>query len=180
MPSLQRFVETDRNFFDLPTGPPSRTVIITTDSRAYDLFWPIVRILCAIFFGSMIAFKPDNVLPSFAAEQIHRLAAWCNPLAEAEGNALVVTANLKYRLAMVTTLSPRGFQPLLASNRREVLAQIQAHPGALRLAVVDATMPDYVFIARCLRNSIPISRIIVLKRSFRFQDIGPMLLDSIP
>jgi CheY-like chemotaxis protein len=180
MPSLQRLVETDRNFIVLPSGPPSRTVIITTDSRAYDLFWPVVRILCAIFFGSMIAFNPDKVLPSFAAEQLHRLAAWCNPLAEPEANALVVTANLKYRLAVVATLSPRGFQPLLASNGREVLAQIQAHPEALRLAVVDAAMPDYAFIARCLRKSIPNSGIIVLQRSFRFQDIGPMLLDSIP
>jgi len=156
-------------------------VIITTDSRAYDSFWPIIRIACAIFLGFMIAFKPGNALTSFsAAEQLHRLAAWCNPLAEPEAKALVVTANPKYRLAVVTTLSPRGFQPLLASNGREVLAQIQAHPGALRLAVVDATMPDYAFIARCLRNSIPISGILVLKRSFRLQDIGPMLLDSIP
>jgi hypothetical protein len=73
---------------------------------------------------------------------------------------------------VVATLSPRGFHPLLASSEREVLSQIRAYPGTLRLAVVDATLPDYAFIARALKDTLPIGSIIVLKGSHRSQDIG--------
>jgi hypothetical protein len=40
------------------------------------------------------------------------------------------------------------------------------------LAVVDATLPDYAFIARALKDTLPIGSIIVLKGSHRSQDIG--------
>ena len=53
-----------------------------------------------------------------------------------------------------------------------MLSQIRAYPGTLRLAVVDATLPDYAFIARALKDTLPIGSIIVLKGSHRSQDIG--------
>ena len=48
-----------------------------------------------------------------------------------------------------------------------MLSQIRAYPGTLRLAVVDATLPDYAFIARALKDTLPIGSIIVLKGSHR-------------
>ena len=92
---------------------------------------------------------------------------------------MVITSNRSYLLTVVATLSPRGFHPLLASNKDEVLAQIKAHPGALKVAVVDATLPDYTEISRLLRNSIAVGGIIVLNGSHRPQDIGPILLDRL-
>ena len=53
-----------------------------------------------------------------------------------------------------------------------MLSQIRAYPGTLRLAVVDATLPDYAFIARALKDTLPIGSIIFLKGSHRSQDIG--------
>jgi hypothetical protein len=60
-----------------------------------------------------------------------------------------------------------------------VLEQIHAHPGALKLAVVDSTLPDYAGITRALGDSIPAGGIIVLNGSQRTQDIGPMLLNRL-
>ena len=85
MPSLQLLIETDRNSTDSPTGL-SRKVIITTDSQAYDFSCPIITIVCAMFLGFMIAFKPDNALTNFSAsEQLHRLYAWYNRACRGRG-----------------------------------------------------------------------------------------------
>jgi hypothetical protein len=60
-----------------------------------------------------------------------------------------------------------------------VLAQIRAHAGTLRVAVVDAALPDYASIADALRDAIPASGIILLKYSYESQEIGPMLLNRL-
>jgi CheY-like chemotaxis protein len=114
------------------------------------------------------------------ANPLDRIFAWrgsqAEPVAE---QALIVTADSRSQLTAVSTLSPRGFSPLLAGNKREVLSHIRAHPSTLRLAVVDATLPDYAVIVRALKNVLPLPRIIVLTASTRSQDIGPMLLDRL-
>jgi CheY-like chemotaxis protein len=92
---------------------------------------------------------------------------------------LIVTANPHNRLTAVATLSPRGFSPLLASKKSEVLSEIRAHPATLKLAVVDAALPDFALIQRALNNVLPVSRIIVVKASTRLEDVGPMLLDRL-
>lgn len=49
----------------------------------------------------------------------------------------------------------------------------------MRLAVVDATLPDYAVIERALKAALPTGNIIVMQSSHRSQDIGPMLLDRL-
>ena len=90
-----------------------------------------------------------------------------------------VTASPRDQLIAVATLSPRGFQPLLASNARQVHAHIRAYPRTLGLAVVDVTLPDYPSISRALKEKLPTGSIIVLTRSHRSEDLVPMLLDRL-
>ena len=76
-----------------------------------------------------------------AKNQLHNLLDWRGNLTGTpDHQALIVTANPRDQLIAVATLSPRGFQPILAGNARQVRAQIRAYPGTLRLAVVDADL----------------------------------------
>ena len=151
-----------------------------TGSGAWDFTWPAIAI-CAIFLGLAIAYSFRGAQTrGVAVDQINQLLAWRFRPAEPEPRqALVITANRRAQLVVVATLSPRGFDPLLASSEPEVLSQIRSHPGTLKLAVVDATLPDYAFIARALKDTFPVGSIIVLKSSRRSQEIGPMLLDRL-
>jgi hypothetical protein len=108
------------------------------------------------------------------------LFTWHSQAVSAEiGQVLVITANPGDQLSAITTLSPRGFHPLLAATDREVQSQIRAYPGAVKLAVVDATLPDYPRIARALKEILPSAHIIVLRHSRGSPDIGPMLLQRL-
>jgi CheY-like chemotaxis protein len=97
----------------------------------------------------------------------------------AAAQALIVTADPRNRLTAVATLSPRGFSPLLAGNKSEVLSQIRNHPHAVKLAVIDTALPDFALIARALKDILPASRIIVLNASTRSEEVGPILLDRL-
>jgi hypothetical protein len=113
-------------------------------------------------------------------DTMRRCYAWFEPPPPPPPpEALVVTANRAAQLTVITAISPRGFHPLLAGTEQEVLAQIQAYRGTLRLAIVDSTMPDYARIARDLQRSIPANRIIVLKGPPRPEEICPLLLDRL-
>ncbi len=119
--------------------------------------------------------------PAFGrvSNQLHRMFVRRGESEAEVQQALIVTADRRDQLTAVATLSPRGFYPLLARNKREVMSQIRAHPGTLGLAVVDDTLPDYAFIAHALNGALPMGSIIVLKGSHRSEDIGPMLLDRL-
>ena len=180
MASRQWFNGANRDSIDSPTGPIPGVMFKTDGSRASDFSWPPI-VICAILLGFIVAYNFGSA-PAMvrATDDLHRLFAWRDQSAKQETRkALVITANRTDQLTAVATLSPRGFHPLLASSRREVLAQIRAHPGTLKLAVVDATLPDYALIARTLRDSIPRGGIIVVKDPHRSQDIGPMLLERL-
>jgi hypothetical protein len=105
--------------------------------------------------------------------------AWRGKAESGGRQALIVTADRRDQLTAVATLSPRGFNPLLARNKREVMSQIRDHRGTLGLAVVDDTLPDYASIAHVLNGALPMGSIVVLKGSHRPEDIGPMLLDRL-
>jgi hypothetical protein len=175
--SSQRQIEgTDLSSTDSRTGPIPRATM-TAGSGGSDLTWPAVA-ACAMVLGFTVSLTigslPSNVV---LAKQLHRLFAPRQRPAQPEARqALVITATRIDQLTVIATLSPRGFQPLLARTRREVLAQIRAWPGTLKLAVVDDTVPDYAFIAHVLKDHIPNGGIIVLKGSHRSQDVGAMLL----
>ncbi len=150
-----------------------------TVSRGPDYTWSSIA-LCGILAGLALAVYFDRVPHTFGVpNSLQRLFEFHGQSESEAGQALIVTTRPGSQLSAVATLSPRGFAPLLAANKREVLSQIRTHPGTLRLAVVDATLPDYAVIARALKNILPLRRIIVLNSSIRSQDIGPMLLDRL-
>lgn len=157
-----------------------RLDVTGTAPQTTDYTWSSSAIL-GMLFGLAIALHFGRVPQIFGlADPIDRLFVW--HAAEAEpsaGEALIVTTDPGSQLTAVATLSPRGFTPLLAGNKREALLEIRNHPDTLRLAVVDASLPDYRVIARALKNVLPMRRIIVLTASTRSQDIGPMLLDRL-
>lgn len=157
-----------------------RLDVTGTGSRGSEYTWSSIAIV-GMLFGLAITLYFGHVPQRLGlADPMDRLSAWRGAEAgQAAAQALIVTCDPGSRLTAVATLSPRGFAPLLADNKREVLSQIRTHPGTLKLAVVDATLPDYTVIARALKNVLPVHRIIVLNASTRSQDIGPLLLDRL-
>jgi hypothetical protein len=132
----------------------------------------LLGFVIAISFGSAPAFGG-------VSNQFHRMFGWRGKAETEVRQALIVTTDNRDQLTAVATLSPRGFYPLLARNKREVMSQIRAHPGTLGLALVDDAVPDYAFIAHALKSALPTGSIIVLRGSHRPEDIGPMLLDRL-
>ena len=117
-----------------------RLDVTGTGSRGSEYTWSSIAIL-GMLFGLAITLYFGHVPQILGfADPLERLFAWrgseAKPAAE---QALIVTTDPGSQLTAVATLSPRGFAPLLAGNKREVLSQIRTHPGTLRLAVVDAT-----------------------------------------
>jgi hypothetical protein len=146
-----------------------------------DFNWPPIA-FCAVLLGFVVAIHLGRTPGRNGATELFHwlLAPRSQTVAAADfGQALVVTANSRDQLTVVTTLSPRGFHPLLASCEAEVQSQIGAYPGTVTLAVVDASLRDYVRIARTLKAILPVDSIIVLKSSRRSEDVGPMLLDRL-
>ena len=145
-----------------------------------DMNWSVVAI-CGATLGFMAAYGFCSALqkPEFA-DQVYRLFVWHKPPAEPPlPQALIVTANARDQITAIATLEPRGFHPLLANTADEVRAQIQANPDTLSIAVVDAALPDYAEIAQALREVLPVGSVVVLKKSRRPQDLGPMLLERL-
>jgi hypothetical protein len=91
----------------------------------------------------------------------------------------VVTANPERQFQVVATLSPRGFEPLLASSLRQVNLQMAAHAGGMRMAVVDGALADSAAIASALKGKLPPDRIVVLRADSKREAIGKLLLDRL-
>ena len=157
----------------------SETIIATTRSGRFVWEWPTI-VACGMLLGFAAAINFGSA-PAFGgvSNRLHRMFSRSSKAESEVRQALIVTADGRDQLTAVATLSPRGFNPLLARNEREVLSQIRDHPGTLGLAVVDDTLPDYASIAHVLNGALPMGRIIVLKGSHRSEDIGPMLLDRL-
>ena len=145
-----------------------------------DSNWPVILTCAMVFaFVAIVKFRDVPALLN-AKNKLDNLLEWRGNLSETQDRqALVITARPRDRLIAVATLSPRGFQPLLASNARQVHSQIRAYQRTLSLAVVDATLPDYPSISRALKEKLPSGSIIVLTRSHRSEDVVPMLLDRL-
>jgi hypothetical protein len=151
---------------------------VTTGPKGYEFTWPAIA-ACAMMLGFVIAVYFGSAAALLHVKnQLHDVFEWRGRVAEPETRqALIVTANLRDQLTAVATLSPRGFHPLLASSKRDVLKQIREYPGAVSLAVVDAALPDYAMISRTLKDHLPAGSIIVLMPSHRSEDVVPMLLN---
>jgi hypothetical protein len=151
----------------------------TSGYNWFDLSWPSLTIF-AVFVGLIVASQTSYKKFEDTVEK-----AW-NTVTKGLGQgtaetdwALVITANPAQQLQVVATLSPRGLAPLLAENLQQVERQLAAHPNAVRLGVVDATLRDAAAIQRALRAVMPASRIVVIERSRRRETIGPLLLDRL-
>jgi hypothetical protein len=150
----------------------------TTEAGDPDFSWPTITI-CGMFLGFIIAFHFGSAgVKTVPVDLLNRMLPSRDQLAASE-DVLIITADPRDQLTVVATLSPRGFHPLLASSESEVVSQIRAHPDTLKLAVVDATLPDYASIASTLKDTLPLGNIIVLKSSHQSQDIAPLLLDRL-
>lgn len=103
---------------------------MNTGSGRSDFEWPGVAMF-AMLIGLAIALSLSGS-PAIAGAtgQLRHLFDW--PVVLEVRQALIVTANQRDQPTAIATVSPRGFDPLLASCEREVLAQIRAHPGTLR------------------------------------------------
>ena len=142
-----------------------------------DFSWPtmaacgvVLGLVCAAQFGGFVQ-------ESVAGDKIREFFAWHRQAPEAATRqALIVTTDSRDRLTAVATLSPRGYHPLLAGSRQEVETQMAAHPGAVGLVVLDATLPDFPAIQQALTQSLPVGRIVILNAPHRTQDVGPILL----
>ena len=157
----------------------SETIIATSRSGKSVWEWPTI-VACGMLLGFVFAINFGGA-PAFGgvSNQLHRMFSRSGKAESEVRQALIVTADRRDQLTAVATLSPRGFNPLLARNKREVMSQIREHPGTLGLAVVDDTLPDYASIAHVLNGALPMGSIIVLKGAHRSEDIGPMLLDRL-
>jgi hypothetical protein len=146
----------------------------------YDFSWPTIAV-CGVLLGLVIAIKSSGepFIIGNITDQVQRLYAWYGS-PRPESKVLVITANRRFQVAVIATLSPRGYQPILAHSGHEALALIRANPRGLMLAVVDDTLPDYRSITRTVRGYVPAGGLIVLKGSARPQDIAPSLLERIP
>jgi hypothetical protein len=151
----------------------------TSGYNWFDLSWPSLTVV-AVFVGLIVASQTSYKRFEDTVEKAWNTVTKWRGQGTAETDwALVITANPAQQLQVVATLSPRGLEPLLAENLQQVKRQLAAHPNAVRLGVVDATLRDAAAIERALRASMPASRIVVIERSRRRETIGPLLLDRL-
>src|SRR5260370_41892288 len=148
----------------------SETTVATTRSGRSVWEWPTI-VACGMLLGFVV---PINFGTAAAfgrvSNQLHRMFV---RRGESEGEvqqALIVTADRRDQLTAVATLSPRGFYPLLARNKREVMSQILAHPGTLGLALRADTLPDYPFISHACNGALSLFRTRVLASCTPFDD----------
>jgi hypothetical protein len=146
----------------------------TSSSHWLDLSWPSL-VICAAFGGCLLAMQvsPDTIKTLRETLTKHR------EVKAERARVLIVTNDAIHRQQILATLEPRGFEPLIAQSRSEAAAQLAQHPGALRAAVLDATVRDSAAIERELRNSLPPAHIVVLPRRIPSERIGALLVDRI-
>ena len=130
---------------------PEATIATTRYGRSV-WEWPTI-VACGMLLGFVAAINFGSA-PAFGgvSNQLHRMFAWRDKAEPDVRQALIVTADRRDQLTAVATLSPRGYYPLLARNRREVISQIRDHPGTLGLAVVDDTLAGLRFHRTCLER----------------------------
>ena len=163
------------------TPPPSRTgkTFRAAGSRGLAVSWP--TILAVALLAALLLMGPKTAVTlANACETVRELVVPRGMAEPAESDrALVITADPKRRLSIVTTLSPRGLQPLLAQTREEIRAAIAAHPSHIRLVVLDGGLPGSGEMAASLHRSLPGGRLIVLQPSIDTASIGATLLERL-
>jgi hypothetical protein len=140
--------------------------------------WPGV-LFCAIFASVIVAASTSYINLETAIDAIQGAASWGRSTKPLRDHVLVVVADPGRRSQVILTLSPRGLDPVLATNLSEVKKQLAANPALPRLAVVDGAVRDSARIARTLAATMPPSRIVVLNQFSPREAIGKILLDRL-
>jgi hypothetical protein len=156
-----------------------RNVIDTSRSHWADFTWPSLA-FCAVLAGLLLSTADGSGALGQALDRVRQLVVLGPNTARAQSDrVLIVTSNPAYQRNIVATLSPRGFEPLLARDLDQAKALLAARGGDVPLAVLDDAVPDAAAIAQALRHAIPSGRIIVIKRGSRPEDIGHMLWERL-
>jgi hypothetical protein len=156
--------------------PYAASAAYTCKAGGLEWSWPIASFL-AILLGFTFAGQDqrDSLLAGLQriSDVVLRRAAAQSPELD---RVLIVTANTKQQLNVIATLSPRGIDPLLAQNGRDVRTMLDQSASRIRFAVLDESLPDSAAIARKLRDSLPGNRVIILKAGSGADTIGPLLM----
>jgi hypothetical protein len=140
-------------------------------------FWACVFI-AVLFLGITLSAQSSQKTYVRAFGTVHRVLSW-RPwnAAPAPQSVLIIVANPDRQMQVAATLSPRGFEPLLAKNLEQA-GRILAGPLP-RLAVLDGTVRDAGAISRLLRSRLPANRIVILNQATPREAVGQILLDRL-
>jgi len=93
---------------------------------------------------------------------------------------LVVAANRADQLSVITTVEPRGYDVLLASNSKSGIQALgNATKQQLRIVVLDTTMPNSGAVLRRIKSAYPNARIIMVDRNHSAVYLARQLLNAI-
>jgi hypothetical protein len=166
-------------------GEPEVGLETTGAMNPYRYTWVELRAptlgFLAFFVALFLALEPGH-------ETVHSIAGFAQrsfsngQKTEAvvkAGQVLVISADERRQNQAIATLTPRGFEPLLAGNLQEVQRQLAKRPASLRLVVLDAGLSDSESIAQALHACIPAEHILTIAESMRADAIGPLLLNRL-
>ena len=142
----------------------------------FDLSWPVFG-MAALLTGLVFA-STDTKDAEKAWERVQGMFARKQEIV-VNDRVLVVTANADRELQVIATLSPRGFDPVLANCAKDVEQQMARHRDSIRMAVVDGSVPNAGAIVQNLKWSLPARRVVLLQANSPRESIGPILLDRL-
>jgi len=94
-------------------------------------------------------------------------------------DALVVTADHNTELTSVTTLSPRGFRPVIAGGAQDALRRVHAEGHAWKMVVVDAGLPGSAALMRTLRAELPAATLVEVQGRVGAQAVSRVLMERL-
>jgi hypothetical protein len=93
---------------------------------------------------------------------------------------LVFAANHSDQLSVITTVEPRGYDVVLASNIEAAIHALgYADEEQLRILVIDPTMPNSSAILRCVKAAYPDTRILMVDPNQSSVNLARQLLNAI-
>lgn len=143
------------------------------------LLWPALA-CCGVVGAVLLALEVPGGGIARAADRIRSsISSRVSPAKPNADRVLIVTSDPMHELTAIATLSPRGYEPLLAGNLEGVKQQLAAHQARVRFAVIDAAVPGSPAIARSLAGLLPAGRIVMLRPGASRENIGQALLDRL-
>jgi len=110
------------------------------------------------------------------------VASTISPQSEAPAKpaVLVLAANRADQLSVITTVEPRGYDVLLASNSKSGMQALgKAGKEQLRIVVLDSSIPNSNAVLRHVRTAYPNARIIMVDHNHSAVYLARQLLNAI-